>query len=387
MKIHLILLLLCLSLFSSVLLADDNADGTALKPDVSQPYVVKPGDTLWDIADHFFKDPHRWMQIWERNLYITNPDLIYPGNKIWFDPAAVGKPLARTKTDSTDTDNTAPAATAPHYKRSAGINHARIMTPDEIKTVGGLTLVRPSPRIIVKEVQRVEQGAQPAIVLPELLRRTMIFPVDEDFPTVGYILDSTEPRINYGANDVIYLRLGITPKVGDRFDIFRQGHVVEDIANGDDLGVLMHHLGQIQVIETQGGIYKGRILFAFTEISRGDLLQPAVDIGQKIRPVVSQYNMQGRIVYLQDDTNEVSNNQIVGINLGSRQHLQPGMRFSVFRQGREVTDQHTGNVVQLPKERIAQLVVLSATSNAAMAIVTEARSPINLGDSVRPYGR
>ena len=50
-----------------------------IKPDLPQPYIVKKGDTLWDIANYFFKDPHKWLKIWERNLYITNPDLIYPG--------------------------------------------------------------------------------------------------------------------------------------------------------------------------------------------------------------------------------------------------------------------------------------------------------------------
>ncbi|MDQ6994095.1 MAG: LysM peptidoglycan-binding domain-containing protein, partial [Mariprofundaceae bacterium] len=57
-----------------------------LNPNIPQPYIVKKGDTLWDIANYFFKKPQKWLNVWEQNLYITNPDLIYPGNKIWFKP-------------------------------------------------------------------------------------------------------------------------------------------------------------------------------------------------------------------------------------------------------------------------------------------------------------
>ena len=42
-------------------------------------YIVKKGDTLWDLAFTFLGDPFLWPQIWNANPSITNPDLIYPG--------------------------------------------------------------------------------------------------------------------------------------------------------------------------------------------------------------------------------------------------------------------------------------------------------------------
>ncbi len=50
--------------------------------DQDATYIIKKGDTLWDLAFQFLGDPFQWQRIWQLNSYISNPDLIYPGNQL-----------------------------------------------------------------------------------------------------------------------------------------------------------------------------------------------------------------------------------------------------------------------------------------------------------------
>ena len=246
-----------------------------LKPNLPQPYIVKKGDTLWDIANYFFKDPQHWIKIWERNLYITNPDLIYPGNEIWFDGRLAKEGKA-----------------------------------------GGLTTVRPVPQVVVKPVEKLEPKIDPTLFLTALKRQDFIRP--EDMKGVGHILDSQEERVNYGANDHLYLKLDVPAAEGDVFDVFRTGDPVHDPKTGRLVGYLVNHLGQVEITSNTDGVYRGVVLTSFEEMSRGDRLKPAKKINPRVQPSYPPGNIAGSIMYIRNDAAEAGQNQVVGINLGAK---------------------------------------------------------------------
>jgi len=308
-----------------------------VKADLPQPYVVKKGDTLWDIANYFFKDPYKWLKIWEKNLYITNPDLIYPGNEIWFNP--------------------------------------------QQKKQGGITTIRPQPTIISKPVERLEGKIDTSLLITALSRQGFVSPKAID--GVGYLLDSADERINYGANDHVYIKMQKPANEGDLFDVFRSGDIIKDPDTGKAIGILVKHLGQIEVTGETDGIYHGVILKTFEEISRGDRLKPAININTKIQPNFPTGKLQGKVLYIRNDAAEAGQNQVIAISLGIHAGLKAGTALSIHRAGRMIKDRITGKNTLLPEEKIGELLVLVAHQDASLALVTRSSSSINIGDVIR----
>jgi len=308
-----------------------------IRTNLPQPYIVKKGDTLWDIARYFFKNPKKWLNIWERNLYISNPDLIYPGNKIWFN-------VKKEKT-------------------------------------GGLTTVRPHPVVRIKPVERLEAAIDPSLLVTALKQQDFISP--EAVKGVGYVLGSPDERINYGANDNVYLKFRSPAKKGAIFDVFRTGKPIRDPETGKVVGVLINDLGQIKVMSQSNGITRGRVVRSFEEISRGDRLKPAHDINTRIIPDYPVKKVNGDILYIRNDASEAGQHQIVGISLGLQDGMKPGTMLSVHKSGRIIRDKVSHKAVTLPQERIGELMVLVPQQKASIALITKSTGPINMGDSVR----
>jgi len=310
----------------------------ALKVDVPQPYIVKQGDTLWDIAHYFFKDPNTWLKIWEKNLYITNPDLIYPGNTIWFN---VKKP----------------------------------------QKSGGLTTVRPLPTVLEKPVERSEAPLDTSMFVSALERQDFIR--ETGVKGVGYIVGAQSERINFGMGDKLYVKLSQAAGVGDIFDVFRTSDAIQDSVTGEVAGILVQHHGKIVIQSKAGDVYRATVVRSFSEMVRGDRLKPARKINPRIEPVFPDGNIQGHVLYIQDNGVEAGQHQVIGISLGNQDGMTPGSILSVHRQGEMIEDMVADEGLQLPEENIGRLMVLVPQNKASLAMILDSNNAIHLGDTVR----
>ena len=60
---------------------------------IASAYVVKEGDTLWDLSDEYLHDPFAWPDLWENNRHIQDPHWIYPGDSIYLGDSLRDEPV------------------------------------------------------------------------------------------------------------------------------------------------------------------------------------------------------------------------------------------------------------------------------------------------------
>jgi hypothetical protein len=212
-------------------------------------YVIKKGDTLWDLSDEFLKDPYQWPELWQRNQYITNPHLIYPGNLIRLHgkPTRVpGKVLREEEAAETATGRI--SETAKTTEIQGDVEKASVQR-EEVGEVSGTE----GEEIV--QIFRKGKGVQLLIL-------------EED--SLGTIVDARYQKRMLCQGDTVYLAMKERgPDVGDRFTIFRTTKTLKNPYSKKKTRKV-YVLGSLQVTATKGVLYQAEITDSFDAIWRGD---------------------------------------------------------------------------------------------------------------------
>ncbi|MGB5602108.1 MAG: LysM peptidoglycan-binding domain-containing protein [Gammaproteobacteria bacterium] len=322
-------------------------------------YTVKQGDTLWDIASVFLKDPWFWPEIWYQNPQVKNPHLIYPGDLlslIYVDGQpriVVSKPGQHAATVVSDA-----AGPVPVVKLTPSI---RTMTIEEsIDTIPGDAIRQflTKPRVITKE---------------EL----------EDSP---YILGSEDEHLILGQGNQVYIR-GEIDKERVRYTIVRKGADLIDPDTEEVLGYEAIYAGEV-LITSYGDPAAGQLTFTEREVLYGDRLLPTdkSKIDNLFFPRLPDRDVQGRIIHLPDALFGVAKLQVAVINQGSRDGLETGNLLAVYTKGRSVYDHYNkGKKVELnlPDVRSGLIMVFRTFDHVSYGLVLESTRVIHKHDIVR----
>lgn len=292
-------------------------------------YVADGGDTLWDIADRFFQDPWYWPVLWSFNPHITNPNWIFPGDRVYLVPP---KPQAAPVREG---------FTVTESRYSAG-----------------------------PQVERA-------------LGRRVGFISDDDLKGSGRISNSREEKVLLSETDEAYIRFDTVRRIreGDLFLVFRVEGKVKHPVTRKKMGYKIRYLGVSKVTSTETKLNKAVVLTSFEEIERDDRVAPFAPVQRSVPPVRNASDLQATVVTTFDDVENLGEYHYAIVDRGSRDGVMAGNRFLVREKGDGVDEFNPKPKKRkdFPKETLGEIIVIEAYEKTSLGLVTYANREITLG--------
>lgn len=297
-------------------------------------YTIVPGDTLWGLSKRFLRDPYYWPNLWANNQTVGNPHFIYPGQRV------------RIYSDRIEIE---PIPAPPKAEQ-------------------------PQPQ----EPREEPQAATFAVNGSEG------FLIENGMKPSGIIISLYQNREMVGADDIVYTDIGRVNggNPGDRFLIYKKiGPVSHPITNVI-LGQQVMPLGELQLSEVEEKASKAIVTKSFLEISAGSFLMPYQERKLTVPLRAADRDLTGYIVQTQTGNQALAVNDVVFLDLGKAQGVQPGNMLYIVRD--VVPDQRYTQVKidKLPVEVIGALVVVSTGMNSSTAVIVKSVDTVYRGDRV-----
>lgn len=290
------------------------ADELTLKEGHPDTYVVKKGDTLWDISGVFLDKPWYWPKLWNVNPQIRDPHWIYPGdvlNLVYVD----GKPRLVRGT----------AHLSPSIRRDSG--------DDAIKTVN------------LAEIQ-------PFLSADYLFNGT-------DLDNLPFVLGNNQSHNKMMDVSTIYIKGALTP--GEQYGLYAAPKSYTDPNDPKHrvLGYRAALTGVIIANRVIDGMTEATLIKSVREISQGDRVMPldgaAYDATFTLKPASKSVDA----VVLENviDATYAGRNQVVVISAGADKGLSNGDVLDVYLEGVKVTATDADHVVYAKTGTVAQKII------------------------------
>ncbi|VAW92668.1 Uncharacterized protein with LysM domain, COG1652 [hydrothermal vent metagenome] len=331
--------------------AEADTQVSAITRDYPDRYVVKKGDTLWDIAAKFLKSPWLWPEVWNINPKIRNPHLIYPGDVVVLHYVD-GQPFLTLE--------------------GAG----GVLPPPK-----GIDTVKLSPRVHAEPLEKAITTIPRSAIDAFLYAHRIIG--ERELEYAPYIVSSFEQHLISGPGHKIYARRLENPKTTG-FQVVRPGATYRHPVTNEILGYEAINLGESNLIKI-GKPSTLRINRAFLEILDGDYLLPLNKERKTINflPKAPNKKVKGYIISVINGVTDVGQNNVVALSLGSREGMEEGDVLDIYQGGVTVRDRKVNEKVKLPDEKAGILMVFRVFDKVSYALVLEATRVLHVLDVVQ----
>jgi hypothetical protein len=322
----------------------------ALNPSHPDTYVVKRGDTLWDISSMFLRDPWFWPEIWYVNPQVENPHLIYPGdvlNLVWVN----GQPKVQ-------------------------------LTRGDAAQGGGTE--RLSPRVREMGLDQAIPTIPLEVIGPFLDRGTIL--QRDEIRDAPYVVAFREAHLIGAAGNDVYVR-GDVVGMDAGYNVVKVGERLVDPDDGDVLGYLGLYVGA-GTIRRVGDPSTLFLTDSAREAMEGDrLIARSASYPAYFTPSAPVKSVEGTIISVVDGVSQIGQYHVVVINRGTDHGLAVGNILRIWQSGQYATDSDKpGRIsrnVRLPDEPAGLSMVFRTYDRMSYALVLRATSEIHVQDTVR----
>jgi LysM repeat protein len=307
-------------------------------------YVIKKGDTLWDISSEKLKDPFQWPKIWKANPYIKDPHWIYPGNKLVIpdDISGIGKKEKEAKSEQEEAELKASAS-----KKAAKRKDAQAIIPE---------------KIIPKKIPVLQ--TKYLVSMETLLHSGYI---SEKIKSVGKITGSLHKKTMLGKGDYVFIDIDEPIKAKTKFYIVSEPEKIEHPKTNDTLGYLTKIKGILEIIGEDNNIKKAVITDSFEEIRINNMLSVYYPVELPLYPDIERRPaIQGTIVKIWNKHIVSGDNDVVYLDKGLKSGVMVGDIFNIIAD-------------EKPNITMGTIQVISVTDKTSAAIVKSALGEINHG--------
>lgn len=326
-----------------------------LQNSVPDRYVVKSGDTLWDISARFLRNPWRWPEIWGINKdQINNPHLIYPGDVVILDLSGA---TPRLRLEGVDDGGE-------RWGQGTALQSSRL-----------------SPQMRDSALAKLPIPTIPAKMIEPFLARTLIVDA-EQVAAAPTIVATNDSRVVVSAGDMAYVT-GLADPEAPRWQVYRQGRIFQDPDSKEVLGFEAVYLGDADLAGI-GPVSTVHIAKANQEITKGDKL--AIAPPQTSAPFVPrapEQPVKGRVIAGSDNTVlEMGPYSTIIINQGARNGLQTGHVLGLYHsEGSIPSGRNKG--IPLPEQRYGLVLVFRVFEKMSYGLVMTASRPVHVLDTLR----
>jgi hypothetical protein len=348
-----------------------NPPDPATWPAGAKTYTIKQGDTLWGLAQQFFKNAYTWPQLWESNTWITDAHWIYPGDVLLIDSET-----AQQITNATTPETTPPALMpeTPAPSSRAGNTPSGDITAAD--AVGGSR--SPVPLGTEFDVYCYGYIGDPSEPMPNSIASY------EDVE-MRYVPGAVKQDINGSTGDLVMLDGGTATGLvaGDTYIIVQGRDLVTHPNHRTQVvGREYEYLGQVRVLCADDHHARGIITQSCTDVPVGARLKPMPQIPIPLARIPNMPafcdpasgKRNGYIVSAQGgwDT-ALGEGLLVQVNLGQADQIQPGDFLTVYRENVGPGGQH---------QVLGEVGILTTNTHTATGKIVAMRYSMKIGDRV-----